>query len=94
MDFPTHIDTISIRLPILYFKGSQIEFSKFLKVVLILVKSADPDEMQLYAAFHLGLRCLPTYLFPVYKGLKVTHHKKVQWTIFLHFLCTHKLYLH
>ena len=34
-----------------------------LKVVLILANSADPDEMQHYAAFHLGLPCLPKYLF-------------------------------
>ena len=30
-----------------------------LKVVLILANSADPDEMQQYAEFHLGLHCLP-----------------------------------
>ena len=29
-----------------------------LKVVLILANSADPDEMQHYAAFHLGFHCL------------------------------------
>ena len=35
-----------------------------LKVVLIFIaNTADPDEMQLYAAFHLGLHCLPKYLF-------------------------------
>ena len=34
-----------------------------LKVVLILVNSADPDEMQHQAAFHLGLHCLPKYVF-------------------------------
>ena len=28
MDFPIHIDTISMGLPIVYFKGSHIEFSK------------------------------------------------------------------
>ena len=28
MDFPIHIDTISMGLPIVYFKGSQVEFSK------------------------------------------------------------------
>ena len=28
MDFPIHIDTISMRLPFMYFKGSQVEFSK------------------------------------------------------------------
>ena len=34
-----------------------------LKVVLILANTADPDEMQHYAAFHLGLYCLPKYRF-------------------------------
>ena len=28
MDFPKHIDKISIRLSIMHFKGSQVEFSK------------------------------------------------------------------
>ena len=27
------------------------------------MNSADPDEMPPYAAFHLGLHCLPKYLF-------------------------------
>ena len=33
--------------------------------------SVDPDEMQHYAAFHLGLHCLQKYSFrgPEYKGL-------------------------
>ena len=34
-----------------------------LKVVLILVNSADPDEMKHDAAFHLGLHCFSKYLF-------------------------------
>ena len=34
-----------------------------MKVVLILKKSADPDEMQHHAAFHMGLHCLPKYPF-------------------------------
>ena len=34
-----------------------------LKIVSILANSADPDEMQHYAAFHLGLHRLPKYLF-------------------------------
>ena len=58
MGFPIHIDTISMGLPILYFKGLQVDFSKydvFLEVVLILANSADPD------AFQLGLHCLPKY---------------------------------
>ena len=32
-----------------------------LEVILILANSADPDEMHHYAAFHLGLHCLPKY---------------------------------
>ena len=28
MDFPIHMDTITMGLPILHFKGSQVEFSK------------------------------------------------------------------
>ena len=63
MNSPIHIDTISMGLPILRFNGSQVVFSIMLKVVLILANSADPDEMQHYAAFHLGLHCLPKYSF-------------------------------
>ena len=33
------------------------------KGILYLVNSADPDEMQHYAAFHLGLHCLLKYQF-------------------------------
>ena len=53
-----HIDT-SMGLSIVNFKG----FSKFccfflfLKIVLILTNSTDPDEMPHYAAFYLGLNC-------------------------------------
>ena len=32
-------------------------------VISILANSAEPDEMQHYAAFHLGLHCLPKYPF-------------------------------
>ena len=42
-----------------------------LKVVLILANIADPDEMQHYAAFHLGLQSLQKYPFrgfPYTKG--------------------------
>ena len=37
---------------ILYFKG-----------LLAIANSADPDDMSSYAAFRLGLHCLPKYLF-------------------------------
>ena len=66
MDFPIHIDTISMGLQIVYFKGSQVEYLNYdvflsLKIVLILANNADPGEMQHYAAFHLGLHCLPKF---------------------------------
>ena len=41
------------------------------KVVLILANSADPDEMQHYAAFHLGFHCLPKYPFRVFQYTKI-----------------------
>ena len=34
-----------------------------LKIDFVLANSADPDEMPYYAAFHLGLHCLPKYPF-------------------------------
>ena len=40
-----------------------------LKVVFILANSSDPDEMQHYAVFHLGLHCLPKNTF---KGFQYT----------------------
>ena len=46
-------------------RGDRSKFNIFpsLKVVFILVNSADPDEMPPHVAFHLGLHCLPKYLF-------------------------------
>ena len=66
---PIHIDTISMDLFILYFKGSLVDISKFLyihvflslHIAFILAYSADPDEMLQYAEFHQGLHCLPNY---------------------------------
>ena len=49
MDCPVHIDTISMGLSIVHFKGSRVEFSKFFyvflspKIVLILADSVDPE---------------------------------------------------
>ena len=53
------IETISMGMPIVYFKGN-LNYDLFLSliVVLFLANSADPDEMKHYAAFHLGLHCL------------------------------------
>ena len=71
MDHPIRIDTISMALSILYCKGLPVKISRKLCVsipeycfyLFILANSADPDEMPPYAAFHLGLHCLPKYLF-------------------------------
>ena len=71
MDFPIYIDTISMGLPIVYFRGSQVEFFfSYLVCVpadcfflISLVNCADADEMPHPAAFHLGLHCMPKYLF-------------------------------
>ena len=41
------------------------------KIYFTFTNSADPDEIQHYAAFHLGLHCLQMYLFRVSpQGLK------------------------
>ena len=68
MDFPIQINTIGEGLSIIYFMGSHVEISKLevlqsFKIVLVVANSADPDEMPHYAAFHLGLHCLPKYPF-------------------------------
>ena len=52
--------------PLYILRGQRSDFpsldvSQFLKIVLTSAKSVDPDEMQHYAAFHLGLYCLPKY---------------------------------
>ena len=66
MDFLIHADTISFGQPIVLFK--QVEFQNYsiflsMKIVLILANGEGSDEMQHYAAFHLGLHCLPKYPF-------------------------------
>ena len=75
MDFPILIITIRMGLCIIHFKGSQVEISKkkyvfqSLTIVFILAKSAGPDEMLHFAAFHLGLHYLPKYPF---RGFRYT----------------------
>ena len=68
MDYAIHIDTIRIELSILYFKGLLGKFSIKLCIIcpegcFILANSADPDEMAPFVAFHLGLHCLPKYMY-------------------------------
>ena len=40
-----------------------------LKITFVLTNSVDPDEMPHYTAFHLGLHCLPKYMFRVYYSI-------------------------
>ena len=68
-----HKATIKSGWPIVYIEGSHVKISKKKYIVLlslnlyfVLANSADPDEMTHYAAFHLGLHCLPKYLFKGY----------------------------
>ena len=42
----------------------------FLKIVFTSAKSVDPDEMSCYAAFYLGLHCLPKYPFRGFQHTK------------------------
>ena len=63
MDYPIHIDTISMELSILYLKGLPVKFLQndvflSLKNVFVVANRADPDEML------LGLHRLPKLLFP------------------------------
>ena len=61
MDFPIHIITISMDLSILYLMG-HINIYLYVKINFNLANSADRDEMTHYAAFHVGLHCLPKYM--------------------------------
>ena len=78
MDYPIHIDTISMELSILYLKRLIVspKFYKMgvflsLKMVYISANCADTDEILPYVAFHLGLHCLPEYLLTGIQNEKV-----------------------
>ena len=63
MDFPIYVETINMGRPLCTKGDSRKNFinqNAFLspKVVLIIENSVEPDEMQHYAAFHLGPYCL------------------------------------
>ena len=70
-DSPIQINAIRMEL----LRGHRSEFPNYdvlksLKIVLTSAKSAEPDEMQLYAAFHLGLHCLQKYPFKGFQNTK------------------------
>ena len=58
IDFPIHIGTISMGLPIVYFKGHRLNFLNYgvflspkAVLILFLANSAGPDKVTHYAAF-------------------------------------------
>ena len=60
------------------FKGLYVIISNYdafmsLKSFFILGNSVDPDEMLPYAAFHMGLPCLPKYMFTCIQNEKNKH---------------------
>ena len=64
MDFPKHIKTLSFDCSFCVLRGHRKNslnhnICMSLKIVFIL----DPDDLPPYAANHLGLHCLPKYLF-------------------------------
>ena len=68
--FALHIDAINMELSICIQMGHRLKFLNyvflFLKIVLILKNSADPDEMPLKAELHLGLQYLLKYWFIIF----------------------------
>ena len=60
--FSIKFDLIKSSWSIVYIEGSQVIISIYY-IFLILANSAVPEKMLLYAAFHLGLPCLPKYPF-------------------------------
>ena len=68
MDFPIQIN----ECPIYILRSQRMEFPNYdvfksLMIVLTSAKSVEPDEMQHYAAFRLGLHCLQKYPFRGYQ---------------------------
>ena len=64
MDYPIHIDTRSIELSILCFKGLSVKIpiKSVSEDCFYHTNSADPDKMPTYVSFHPGLHCLTKYL--------------------------------
>ena len=77
MDFLVQINAIGWDCPLYFLRGHRMELPNYdvfmsLMIVTTSAKSEDPDEMQHYAAFHLGLHCLQKYPFrgfPIYIGI-------------------------
>ena len=70
MEFPIKLLTIKPGWSIVYISGSQLTIIKHIVnlslntcIGVVQATGADPDEMPHNVAFHLGLHCLPKYLF-------------------------------
>ena len=82
LDFPIHND-ISMGLPIVHFEGSQVEFSKCWCLSVSeggfhFNKQSRPWWNAALCSFHLGLNCLPKYMYP-FRGCiiqRLTYTKK------------------
>ena len=74
---------ISTELPILYFKGSQVEILNYnailsLRFGFVFANSADIDVIPQYVAFHLGFHGLPMYLF---HSMQLSRMKRVKYLV-------------
>ena len=68
MEFSIPIKAIRMGSSDIYLRGHRSEFLNYdlflsQRIGFTLTNSVDPDEMQHYAAFYLGLHCLPKYPF-------------------------------
>ena len=68
MEFSIKVVQLSQDDPLYILRGHRLRFPKTivflsLNINFVIANSADLDEMPHYAAFHLGLHCLPKYLF-------------------------------
>ena len=72
MEFSIKFDTVKTGFSNVYTEGSQfVHVFLSLNIIFVLANnSADPDKMPHSAVFHLGLHCLPNYLFMVAQSLK------------------------
>ena len=77
MDSSFWFDTINLGKSFVHIKGCQVIILKKYCILLsedmFYLYSVDPDEMQHYAAFHLGLHCLQKYLFRGFPRLASVH---------------------
>ena len=78
MDFPIHVKTIHMQLPILYFKrGSQLELFKLWRIsvmkICFVAHDAARHELPHHAAFHLCIYCFSKYQLAGIQNVKGLH---------------------